>query len=232
MRHIQILGFPRTGTTLMLRILHETLSEFKVESKENTIFKYFDRSENTVGKRPTDIVDFEIIQREVNRSEAQFNFILMQRDIRDVIVSMHHNVPGQFFIGWEFIYHVYGYNHYAPIGPGIKHMLNGYRRCKEDENTAIVRYENLVTNPLSIQGLLEYKLQLSFRKDFDDITTSENIDFKKTHAAHPISLSSIGNWRKEENIDRIKKQFSNFPELFDILLEDEYETDNSWYNNL
>jgi hypothetical protein len=47
----------------------------------------------------------------------------------------------------------------------------------------------------------------------------------------PPDRSRIGKWRQPKHWHRIREQFTRHPELFQILREDGYEIDDSWFDS-
>ena len=230
-RHIQVIGFSRTGTTLLMMLLQACLKDFEVASGEKTLSRALRGNKNTVGKRPLDMLNFDAMKQIGRDSIKDVGFILMQRDIRDVITSVHHNIPNDYFIGYDICYHVYGYNNGTKIEPGIGQLLRGYNLFKNDARTYIIRYEDLVSTPLKVQEALSTHCRLRWKHKFNDIRGVQvNKFYKDSNAVRPISSTEVSRWRRPEHRERIKEQFTNFPQLFDILIDDGYEEDNSWFD--
>ena len=231
-RHIQIIGFSRTGTTLMLRLLHQSLNGFKVDAGERTLGLSIQQSGNCVGKRPMDLMEYKLNKSIALSSGKKVNFILMQRDIRDVITSFHHHVPGHYFTGYDFTFHVNGPNSFSPTEPGIGVQIESYNRFKQDSDTVVIKYEDLVSNPEMTKSTLENLLSFDFNMDFNKLPENEVEFFRKNNANKKINANSIGRWKMPEHTKRIIDQFSNYPELFDLLKSDGYEDSNSWFEKL
>ena len=45
----------------------------------------------------------------------------------------------------------------------------------------------------------------------------------------PLASTRIGKWRDKVHAKRIIEQFTLYPELFDILVNDGYEKNNEWF---
>ena len=235
--HIHVTGFPRSGTTLLMACLYPTVGSHYVHQRDYS-FEYILGIKNpdwerSIAKRPNDILRYTQWVNHRKRN-PNISLVLMVRDIRDIMTSVHHNVPGDYFIHWDYGYRITGFNKYQRSNNGLNMMLDSYDKFRKDPLTMSIRYEGLVKHPDVIQKAMQAKLGLAFvNKKFSDHPHEKifNIyDFKRI--LDPIDNSSIGKWRRSEHWDYIKREFEKHSELFEVLIRDGYEKDKDWINDL
>jgi hypothetical protein len=175
-------------------------------------------------KRPLDIFKCNEI---ADKTDA--TFIINVRDPRDVLTSIHANSEGRYKVNWNYSLKT------SPKGVcGKTHgLLDYWKKIPEVPDPIIIYYENLVLNTLDEQLLLETHFpELEFKRNFEDFYKEEPPP-KLTHQLNglrPPTEDNIGRWKNHP--ERIKKQFSECPELFDILIELGYEKDKEWIKEI
>lgn len=235
--HIHVTGFPRSGTTLLMACLQSTVESHYVHAKEYS-FEYIlgikdPDWERSIAKRPNDILRYTQWAK-LRRRNPNIGLILMVRDIRDVMTSVHHNVPGDYFIHWDYAYRITGFNKYKKSANGLKAMIDGYDKFRKDPLTMPIRYEGLVKFPDVIQTAIENRLGVEFNnKKFSDHPDQKIFDlYNFKRITDKIDQSSIGKWRRPEHRDYIRREFEKHSELFEVLIRDGYEKDKDWIDNL
>lgn len=235
--HIQVTGFPRSGTTLLMALLQATVESHKVYSTEISFESVLNKTNpewtRSIAKRPNDLLKYRQWKK-ARENNPNISLILMVRDIRDIMTSVHYNVPGDYFLHWDYTYRVSGYKKFSKTPNGLKVMMEGYDKYRKDKLTMPIRYEGLIKHPDVIQSAIAHYLGIKFNgKKFSD-HPDKNIngfnDHKRVYV--PIDDSSIGKWRKDEHKEYIRKEFLSHPELFEILIRDGYEKDKDWIENL
>jgi len=105
---------------------------------------------------------------------------------------------------------------------------------ENEPNFITIKYEDLVSDPDSVQALLEQKMPFLKRKTLFSEYHLQAKPSDKSDAAlgglRPISPVSIGNWRK--NKPYIKAQIEKYGDITDTLIKLDYETDSSWLTEL
>jgi len=243
-KHVVICGCPRSGTSLLFNMVSASIAGFRCEPFERQAIRRQHRPGNYVTKFPLDLLNVNEIQKQ-NVLAKDIYFIAMIRDVRDLITSQHPMVPGRYFIGyqtslWPEDPKFSTWDHKAP---GIEAVYKAIRACsaRTDINFLAVRYENLVTDSASVQKQIEEFIGITFTESFSDYHTRRSrhaYTYTGRHAARDASLvressqadpSRVGKWRDPVHAGIIRSQFRLYPELFQILIEDGYETDASWF---
>lgn len=224
-KHYVVCGFPRAGSTLLYNCLRHTVKNAKFCDKEISALQMLQIKESVVTKRPMDIFKCHEI---ANKTEAKF--IITIRDPRDVLTSVHANSEGQFKVNWNYSLKtsktkgVYG---------KTSGLLDYYEQLDEVSDPVFVYYEDFVSNPIDIQILLEIEFpELEFKGKFEEFMKS-NIPKNLSHqlnGVRKINAENVGRWRKYP--ERIKKQFKECPELYDILIDLGYEKDREWIKSM
>ncbi len=132
-----------------------------------------------------------------------------------------------YFIGYDSV----SRPHTKADNRGIKHYHEAINYVKNKYNVYEVRYEELITNPEKFQKEMGIELGLEYKGNFIDFYKRENINDATNlmlNGLRPIDLTRLSAWKKHKN--RIVEQFTKFPELFDILIEQGYEEDKRWFN--
>jgi len=245
MTHIVICGFPRSGTSLLYNMLCSTVEGFGFDCYEQRSAKTIRLYENHASKMPLDIFSVDWILRN-NIHGKRVVFLIMLRDIRDVVVSIHANVPDRYFIGYEGGYKPDGqYPDYQITftHPGLGEIFREVLRLRDSrpDSVLFVRYEELARNPERVQQLLGERLGLTFAAafaEFHERPSRLGIRYEGGVAAiepllvrckDEVTTGRIGLWRKPEHRERIISQFRSYPGLFQILREFGYETSDAWF---
>jgi len=243
-KHIVICGFPRSGTSLMLNMLSTVIEKFKFEEFEVGAQDRLHRSGNFVTKYPLNILDLDEIESK-NKLNKKIFFIVIMRDIRDVLTSRHPNVPDEYFIGFQnswwpqdSSFKKWNYN-----APGINDIYRELKKIKSNkrENLILIRYEDLVNNTENVQIELKQFLGIDFTGNLSDFYKHkdkhvynytgrfEAKDSSLVRENDKIDTSRVEKWKLPEHHKRICEQFTKHPELFQLLIDYNYETDQSWF---
>lgn len=243
-RQIVICGYPRGGTSLLYNMVSSTIAGFVCEEFERTCLETIRANENGVSKRPLDVFVVHKLPRS-NVHRKRLAVIVVIRDIRDVITSVHPNVPHDHFIGYEASYEVGATYPYSPAlhypGVGEYHETIQQILQNPDIDTILVRYEDLVDDPDGVQRVLAGRLGCRFRRRFSEFHlhsarhaykyegSRKAVDPSLVRENQAVSGARVGKWRSPRHAQRIRQEFSAHPELFDILQADGYEKDNAWF---
>lgn len=229
-RHLAICGFARSGSTL----LHQML----FSSVENAWIAPDERSASTVPKlippvvitkRPLDVYD---IKRFFSFRKLFILFIV--RDPRDMMTSKHIGAPGEYFIGADYLYHL---GEGDPFKREKGSILSTYReilKYQNKKNVALIRYEDMVSNPQQIQQWFKESCGLRFKSEMDSFHQSDDLPLTiPLNGVRAPETSRIKKWLNDETSrERVISQFKQYPELHDILFDLGYETSKNWLDEL
>ncbi|MGJ3238830.1 MAG: hypothetical protein ACFE0Q_09010 [Anaerolineae bacterium] len=244
-QQIILTGLPRSGTTLLYNMLTFALPFYSSDPDEYHAKSSLIYDENHLTKNFVDM--FHIKQlNEYNIYNKKIIFIIQIRDIRDIITSIHHNVPDDYFIGYA--------NRYSPGGienvkggvpprfieQGLRDYMAGIATIKSSNYPSIVvNYEDFITNPDDAQLLIENFINQSLQASLSEyhnhpdrivLKNEEARDQTLVRHTQAITTSRIAKWKNPIHAERIKDQFTHYPELFSLLETLGYETDRAWFD--
>ncbi len=144
--------------------------------------------------------------------------VFMVRDPRDVIVSRHHLRPEAY---WCHL--------------GVwKQRYRKARRSWQHPRFIVIRYEDLVTDPDSVQERLVAQMPfLRPVRRFSEWGSADRVSSSSELAlggARPITTDSIGGWQQKPG--RIASQILKHGPIATELVELGYETDATWLDSL
>ena len=246
-KHIVICGYPRSGTSLLYNMIAASIEGFQCEEFETEAVQRLHRRGSFVTKFPLDVLSIEQILR-ANTLSKDIYFLLLIRDVRDLITSRHPQVPDRYFIGyksslWPLDPRFAKWNYNAP---GIEAVHNAIRDCasRRDIRTLQIRYETLVTDTDAVQRQIEDFLGVKFPESFADYDRRPHKHVYKytgRYQAKDASLARessrvdskrVAKWRNPEHREVLQQQFSQHPELFQILIDEGYEQDAGWFSSI
>jgi hypothetical protein len=229
-------------------MLADCLESFNFDDFERTSVQTIRIYDNHASKSPLDIFEVRNLGGHNIHNKEVIVFVLI-RDIRDIITSVHPNVPDDYFIGYEASYRVRGqFPNYEAIfdAPGIGEIFREiqYLRNSGDYKVDLIRYEELIGDPDRFQEALSRKYDLSFKESFVNFhlnSSKHGIKFEgqwKTlrpslvRSDKEVTTAYIGRWKISKHRQRIIQQFTQHPELFMILREYGYEQNDDWFQDL
>jgi hypothetical protein len=224
MKHYVICGFPRAGSTMLYLMFKHSTNSCKFYDKEMPALQVLSCQETQMTKRPRDI--FKVNQI-LEKTDAEF--ILTIRDPRDILTSIHANSEGQYKVNWDYSLKTGR----KGITGKTEGLLQYWKAIKNVPEPIVIYYEDLVKNPDENQMFLETQIpDFEFRSNFSDFYKKEPPG-KLSHQLNgirPPSVENIGRWKNHP--ERIKQQFEECPQLFDVLIELGYEDNKEWITNL
>lgn len=156
------------------------------------------------------------IARSALRQNPDLWIIGMVRDPRDVVVSRHGSRPDLYW---------------GSLGL-IKERSALFLRAMQHPRFILLRYEDLVSDPDSIQDMLQDKIPFLERKArFSEFSKKAAPPKQAQHAlngARPVSTQSVERWRGE--LPRLKGQIEKYGPIDDLMRELGYEVEDGWHH--
>lgn len=212
---IVICGYPRSGSTLLYNMIRATVANYRT----------FDREHSAVGLRePGPWISKHPADRRY--PDLPCRRIITIRDPRDVLCSVHSSLPDTFKVSADHV--IAG----RPPGEVMSEGLIEIDAQVQALAGVTIRYEELCSDPGSVQERLRRKLGLQFVGAFEDFHKADIPDglAKQLNGVRPVTQARIGAWRNHP--ERIREQFARFPELHEILIRRGYEKDERWIDSL
>jgi len=245
-KQLIICGYPRSGTSLFYNMVTSSIQNFNVDEWETTAADSIWRYDNHASKAPVDLFCLQQIT-EKNIHNKEICVVILMRDVRDIITSRHQFAPDSFVIGYQGAYSFSGeYPNYKKKfdGPGIGKYYSVMQTLStnDDINFIIVKYEDIVTNPDACQARLAKTFDIDFDGDFSSYHLRKDkhkLKYKGKHAALDKTLEKsssavekkfVKRWSDPVYKDRVREQFTDYPKLFDILIEQGYEKSTDWFD--
>lgn len=245
-KQVVICGYPRSGTSLLYNMLATCLPKFKRDHFEVYATERIHKYDNRITKSPMDIFNISDLHR-LNKYGKQIYVIIVIRDLRDLTVSIHPNLPDQYFIGHDHSWWPQNKNftNWEYNAPGIISISNEIENILSSDkyNVKLVRYEDLVMSTDNAQNELQEFLDEKLKGNFLEYHNSKNLPYKyegKYKAQDssyvmedkPVVTARHGKWKEKKYTERITEQFEQCPELFNVLTKYKYEEDDKWFSEL
>ncbi len=211
MPRIQIVGAPRSGTTLMLELM---IAGFEIDGYSRTEESLLD--EPHPGARiycAKDPMDTPFV-RWLLPLDPELWVIYLLRDPRDVIVSRHGREPNLYWANLRLWRWAHG----------------SVRGLEHHPRFVCVRYEDLVRKPDEIQELLAARMPFLRKKrafsQYHEGSEPSAQSLEAMRGVRRVETSSIGVWR--EHRLRVAAQIRRHGDITDELFALGYETDRDW----
>ncbi len=205
----------RTGTTLITEAINACFDIDGYTESERRITKSITGTYRIrLTKQP---VDLQFLGPFL-RFDPGLHVLCMMRDPRDIVISKHGKQPEQFFsslASWR-------------LGLPYIEKFQSHPRFK------VIRYEDLVSDPDSIQSDLKCWLpwlQEKFKfSQYHLVVKPLQDSVNALNGVRPIASGSVGVWRN--HYGRVKQQIAAHGSISDGLIKYGYKTDNSWQDCL
>lgn len=245
LKQIILCGYSRGGTSLLYNMVSSSLVGFVCDQAETDALDSIQKWEHHVSKNPVDVFAIPDVVK-ANLYGKDIHVIVCIRDLRDIITSKHPNIPDRYAINFLDRWSPQGtYGQYtatkSPLGVQAVHAAIERLRSQPGIHLHIVKYEDVVADADGVQRRLAEAMGVRFRRPFSEFHEHpEDHAYRYTgrfEAKDPslvrensaVDTSRRGKWRRPEHAARIREQFGAHPELFRILRQYGYETDDAWF---
>jgi hypothetical protein len=222
-RPIVMCGFPRSGSTMAYLMLKGTVKNYSFFGKEQDCLK-INKKYGWAAKRPMSFFDIPEI-----KNKFKPYFLINIRDPRAVLTSIHKHSEGQYKISADYSLKTSIINGVCGTTKGLLDYWHNFNLIPN--NAIFIYYEELVLSPDEVQAKLKKMLPIECNGRFENFHKTKIPD-KLTaplNGIRAVDKTNIDKWKAHP--ERIRDQFTRFPELFDILIHLGYEKDNTWFEN-
>jgi hypothetical protein len=215
MERIHIVGVgPRTGTTLMAECMVACFDIDAFAAHEASVTSHRWNTEIYLTKWPAEI---STVSPRL-RLDRHFHVICMIRDPRDAVTSYHMQDQQRYWAPLRF----------------WKKQIRHLRRLIGRRRFILVKYEDLVTRPDSVQDEIMRRLPFLRKKTnfshFHEVAAPSARAAEALGGVRPIAPGRIGNWRN--HLPRVAGQIARHGPITKDLIEFGYEADDSWLSTL
>lgn len=218
-RHVVVCGFPRSGSTLLQLMIESCVADIRTYGRERRgteAAACYRRTHPTMmTKRPSDIFTISDLRTFYSSRGADVRFVLMVRDPRDVLTSIHHSRPDDFYVSAERWRAIWEYWQWAAPA----------------DDVCTVRYEDLVSNPGRLEAALTSFLGWNVVRPFSEFhqAVPDNFDVRALNGVRKADRESISRWRHARYDEKLRALLRfELPELPQRLIELGYERDKTW----
>lgn len=225
--HIAIYGYPRSGSTLFYCMLRASVRGYRFYDWELKARKAArqDPGMDKITKNPGDHRDVEWLSRHVEG----VGFILCIRDPRSVLVSKSND--GMFKVDWDHCKHKRPGSKTLRQNEGLIERHHDIMR-QLPEDVYVCRYERLVKSPGKVQEELKRRFGFKYEDRFENFHNHPIPPklARRLNGIRKAGTERLTSWR--DYPERIHRQFTECPELFDIVQYWGYEKDNDWFKEI
>lgn len=225
-KHVIICGMSRSGTSLLYTLLANALPGFTFLDKETSAVSVTGIDRPLLTKRPLDCMLLEHIY-ELNDRDVKVLFCI--RDPRDVICSVHKNVPHDYFIGFKNQYFVVPDKGICqPTNPGLLQIVTQYSSF--NGSFLPIKYEDLVLDRAATAGKIAEYIGETVNIDAFEISEKTNVPngiMKALNGVRNIDTKSVGQWKKHPL--RVWNEFTENKQMHDLMNILGYEQTPHWF---
>jgi len=194
-------GFCRSGTTLLYNMLRTTVRGYRFFDREKPGAQVAD-DDRVITKRPLDVFWASGRPR-----------IISVRDPRAILTSQHWSHPGEYFCGADRDLN------------GMPGLLPQWQAIQELDG-GVVRYEELVRDPATVQSRLGERFGFEYVGHFADFWKHDTPDMLTRTLNGKRPIDSGHDWR--DHMPRLRQQFDRWPELHGVVEGLGYEEGSEW----
>ncbi|GAB3105353.1 sulfotransferase [Aestuariicella hydrocarbonica] len=211
MKHIHIVGCPRSGTTLMMELMSACFQHDQSCDHEISIFEPSpDNIDLYISKKPTDILHIKhIFERDPN-----LFVIYLVRDPRAVFTSKHHSNRDIYFCNYKI---------WKKCDLAAE-SFEGHPRF------LTIRYEDLVEKPDACQKAIatqfEFLQEQHQFSEYHKFAKPPEDALKAMEGLRPVNSASLDKWK--QHLPRVKEQLQRNPTLTSDLIRRGYEPSKNW----
>jgi hypothetical protein len=217
-QHVVICGFPRSGTTLCQLMIESCVPQIKAFGRERrgleiALFGLRTHS-NVMTKRPKDVFLIKELREFYESHSARVRFLLLNRDPRSVLTSVHFSQPSRYFVSVD----------------QWRHIFRHWKWASQASDVLSIRYEDLILDPDRVESQITAMTNWAVSQPFRQFHNSVpgKFDGRALNGLRELDPSNLDRWRHKAHRDRIRSLLSQMPELPDVLIELGYEADHSW----
>lgn len=171
---------------------------------------------------------------------------LVIRDPRDILTSVHPNVPDDYFMHYDWRWSPRGNAPDYSILPdprGFSRVDFAVRWAGEHDGYELmeIRYEDLVANSDAVQEKIQKRFGFTMSGRFSEFHLRRDqhayayagdrapTDPSRVRENSAVDPTRTAKWRRPEHRGRIIELFTKYAVLFDVLERYGYESDRSWF---
>lgn len=235
-KQVIICGFSRSGSTLLYNMLRYAAGAdvLAPEHETSAMAILAEDAGAALTKRPLDV--FRIGElRKTNAERKDLRLIIVVRDPRALVSSVHQNVPMQWFQGFDHCF-LMAESGLSFCNPGvIATHLAASEACRSGLPVMVCRYEELLAAPELMQKRIAEFTGFEMQRNFANFHSSD-IPLRlqgPLNGVRPIDLSRLRPWLADTAAaERVVRQFRLAPQLFDVLAAWGYESKHDWFHDL
>ena len=219
-KHIIICGPACCGATLLFNMMRYSTDEnvYMPNTGTPAMRSINTFASNYITKRTLDLYNVEEIQKNLGNIRDLF-FIILARDPRSLVTSMHKSVPWQYYQSWDYGFYAGPYP--SMTRPGVGAAFRAIEQLSERPNIQylIVRYEDMVEDPEKVREDISSFTGLTLSKPFSDFCRHETPEqlLKQLNGVTPPEKENAHRWMRSEFQPRIQRLQSLFPEMKSVI---------------
>jgi hypothetical protein len=224
--HVVICGFPRSGSTLLQLVAEACYPQARAYREEKAAINAARELVRThalmITKRPADLFHVDRVREFYRPLSTAVRFVLTMRDPRATLTSR--------YSGEALANVTRGPDGYVMSVSNWKEWLAHFQYVAQGDDTMIIEYADLVTDPLAMQRryaeFIGWQPQIPFDKFIESVP--EGFATKALNGLRSFDTTNLERWKQDKYRDRIKQILDELPELPALLVELGYETDDTW----
>jgi hypothetical protein len=224
--HAVICGFPRSGSTLLQMVVEACYPHARVFRQEKAAINAARELVRTHGlmitKQPSDLFSADALRQFYAPLRTRLRFVLTMRDPRATLTSR--------YSGEALANMTRGPDGFVMSVGNWKEWFAHFRYVAASEDSIVVEYADLVTDPLAVQQRYAEFIEWMPEISFDNFMASvpDGFQVKALNGLRSFDTSNLERWKQEKYRQRITQILDEMPELPELLIELGYETSLEW----